>query len=102
MIQMGIKDQDIKTILCMNKLLFQISIIKINPDKNSPLKSYKKEDLILNNFNELFQKWKKNKSLPKPMNSYQKNRNEIKKKIINIFKEINMTNISVSAEDQLV
>ncbi len=67
MIQMGIKDQDIKTILCMNKLLFRISNIKINPDKNSPLKSCKKEDLILNNFNELFQKWKsfkKNKSLP--------------------------------------
>jgi len=67
--------------------------IKINPDKNSPFKNYKKEDLILNNFNELFQKWKslkKNKSLPKPINSYQKNRNEIKKKILNLFKEKNI------------
>jgi hypothetical protein len=63
---------------------------KINPDTNSPFKNYTKEDLILKNIDELFQKWKNNKNVEKPINSYQKYRNEIKKKISHLFKEKNI------------
>jgi len=86
----GYKGPRYKNNTLYEQVVISNKYIKINPDKNSPLKSYKKEDLILNNFDELFKKWKSYKSLPKPINSYQKNRNEIKKKIINIFKEKNI------------
>jgi len=86
----GYKGPRYKNNTLYEQVVISNKYIKINPDKNSPLKSYKKEDLILNNFDELFKKWKSYKSLPKPINKYQKNRNEIKKKIINIFKEKNI------------
>lgn len=68
------------------------SYAKINPDKNSPFKKYDKKDLIINNIDELFNEWKNFKNLNKPTNSYQNFRNEIKKKIYDLFikKNINV------------
>jgi hypothetical protein len=63
---------------------------KINPDNNSPFKNFKREDLVLNNINELVEKWKNNKSSKKPTNRYEKYRKEVKKEILNLFKKKNI------------
>jgi hypothetical protein len=68
------------------------SYAKINPDNNSPFKKYDKKDLIINNIDELFKRWKNSEYVKKPINSYQNFRNKIKKKINNLFikKNINI------------
>lgn len=67
------------------------SYAKINPDNNSPFKKYDKKDLIINNIDELFNEWKNFKNVNKPTNSYQNFRNEIKKKVYDLFIKKNIT-----------
>ena len=72
------------------QIVIMDNYVKINPDNNSPFKDFKKEDLILHNINELVEKWMNKKRIKKPVNNYQKYRNEIKKEILNLFKKKNI------------